>query len=115
MGAEGARVEELNVIIVGEAGHGGHGVASRVEVGGGNKCGNNTSATSGEDAEEGIFGGGEFFRFETEAVGLFASFGGFFGSCGSSAGFGVFEKLRAIGEADFCGGALTASGDGMRN
>ena len=52
MGAEGARVEELNVIIVGEAGHGGHGVASGVEVGGGNKCGNNTSATSGEDAEE---------------------------------------------------------------
>lgn len=62
--SESEGVEEFDVVIVGEAGHGVFGVAGGVEVGFGDEGSDDTSATSGEDAEEGIFGGGEFRRFD---------------------------------------------------
>lgn len=106
--SESKGVEKLDVVIAGEAGHGVFSVAGGVEVGFGNEGGDNAGATSGKDAEEGIFRGGELRRFDVEAT------------CGAGfEGFAVFAREEGLfatgGEVDFAGGALSAGGDGVRN
>lgn len=120
--AETAGVEELDVIIVGEGGHGVFGVAGGVEAGDGDERDGNTEAAHGEDAEERIFRGGEFRALEAEAGGFFAAgergfLRGFFGGgfAGRFRGGGLAEGFRAVGEADFGGGTLATGGDGVGN
>lgn len=109
VGAESEGIEKLDIVVVSEGGHGVRSDAGGVEAGFGNESGDDASATGGEDAEKGIFRGGEFFGLDTKAA-RGASFEFFAGEfLGFATGRGAF------GEADFAGGALAAGGNGMRN
>lgn len=61
-------VEEFNVIIIGESGHGVGGGAGGVEAGFGDESGDDAGATGGEDTKERIFGSRELGRFKVEAT-----------------------------------------------
>ncbi len=118
MGAESAWVEKFDVVVGGEVGHGAFGVAGRIKIGNREEGCDNTEAGGGEDAEQRILGGGESLGLEAKSVcelGLGATkgnTGGFF----SASGRGFFARnTGAVGEVDFSGGALAASGNGMRN
>ena len=100
-------LEKFDVIIVGEGGHGVRGITGGVEAGFGDEGGDDAAATGGDDAEEGVFGGGELFWFEAET----ARGAGFELFAGEFLSFAT--RNGTVGEGDFAAGTLATGGDGM--